>query len=155
MNVSNTDFTVAPTSLTFAGPTSGGDPATWNTAQTVTVTGPNDENAVQETATITHTIGGAIVANGILQATIRESDRKGVTITPTSVEVTEGGTARYSVVLDSQPVGGVGDTVDAVTVTVGGVSGDVTVSPSQLLFNSHHLVYRAGSGGHSRDRQRR
>ena len=95
------------------------------------MTGPDDENAVQETATITHTIGGAIVANGILRATIRESDTRGVTISQTSLEVTEGGTARYNVVLDSEPVG---DAQDRVTVTVGGVSGDVTVSPSQLVF---------------------
>ena len=122
----------ATATLTFAGDTSdGAGDATWNTAQTVMVTGPDDENAVQETATITHTIGGAIVANGILRATIRESDTRGVTIVPTSVEVTEGGTARYNIVLDSEPVG---DAEDRVTVTVGGVSGDVTVAPSQLMF---------------------
>ena len=37
----------------------------------------------------------------------------------------------YSVLLDSQPVG---DAENRVTVTVGGVSGDVTVDPSQLIF---------------------
>ena len=127
----DSDFTVAPPSLTFAGPTSGGDAATWNTAQTVTVTGPVDDNAVAETVTITHTIDDAIVRNGILRATIRESDRKGVTISRTSLEVTEGGTQVYSVLLDSQPVG---DAEDRVTVTIGGVSGDVTVDPSLLIF---------------------
>ncbi len=122
----------ATASLTFAGPTTdGAADATWNTAQTVTVTGPVDDNAVQETATITHTIGGSIVANGILQATVRESDTRGVAISRTSLDVTEGGTATYSILLDSQPVG---DAEDRVTVTVGGVSGDVTVDPSQLIF---------------------
>ncbi len=118
-------------SLTFAGPDDQGDGATWNTAQTVTVTGPVDDNAVQETVTITHTIGRSIVANGILRATVRESDTKGVTISRTSLEVIEGGTATYSILLDSQPVG---DDEDRVTVSVGGVSGDVTVDPSQLIF---------------------
>ena len=119
-------------SLTFLGPATGdASVADWNTAQPVTVTGPDDENAVQETVTITHTIGGAIVANGILRATVRESDTRGVTISRTSLEVTEGGTAKYNILLDSQPVG---DAEDRVTVTIGGVSGDVTVSPSQLLF---------------------
>ena len=129
-------FTVDQSSLTFAGPTTdGATDATWNTAQTVTVTGPDDENAVAETATITHTIGGAIVANGILQATIRESDTRGVTVLPTSLEVTEAGTAVYSVLLDSEPAGDSATPAEnKVTVTVGGVSGDVTVSPSQLLF---------------------
>ena len=131
----NSGFEATPSPLTFAGPDAQGDGATWNTAQPVTVTGPDDENAVQETVTITHTIDDAIVANGILRATVRESDTRGVTITSTTVEVTEGGTAVYNVVLDSQPVGG-SDTPaeNRVTVTVGGVSGDVTVSPSQLLF---------------------
>ena len=118
--------------LVFAGPTTeGATDATWNTARTITVTGPVDDNAVAETATITHTIGGAIVGNGILRATIRESDTKGVTISRTSLEVTEGGTQVYSVLLDSQPVG---DAEDRVTVTIGGVSGDVTVDPTQLVF---------------------
>ena len=124
-------FGVDPSSLTFAGPNDQGEGATWNTAQTVTVTGPVDDNAVQETATITHTINSAIVTNGILQATVRESDTRGITITPTSLEVTEGGTARYNIVLDSEPVG---DSENNVTVTVGGVSGDVTVAESQLIF---------------------
>ena len=128
----NSGFSADQTSLTFTAP-AGDDTGDWNTAQTVTVTAPDDENAVQETVTITHTIGGAIVANGILRATVRESDTRGVTITPTSLEVTEGGTAVYNVVLDSQPVGNV-------TVTVGGVSGDVTVSPSQLLFTDENWL---------------
>ena len=54
-----------------------------------------------------------------------------MTITQTSLEVTEGGTATYSILLDSQPVG---DAENRVTVTIGGVSGDVTVDPSQLIF---------------------
>ena len=96
----------------------------------MTVTGPDDENAVEETATITHSIGG-IVASGILRVTMDESDTRGVTVTPTSIKVTENGTARYNIVLDSQPVG---DAANRVTVTVGGASGDITVDPSQLVF---------------------
>ena len=126
-------FSVVEDSLTFLGPTTeGGTDGTWNTTQTVTVTGPDDDNAVEETATITHSIGG-IVASGILRVTMDESDTRGVTVHPTSLEVTENGTARYNIVLDSQPVG---DEENRVTVTVGGASGDVTVAPSQLTFNA-------------------
>ena len=125
-------FSVEENSLEFSGPTSeGATDATWNTPQTVTVTGPVDDNAVEETATITHSIGGGIVASGILRVTMDESDTRGVTVSTTSLEVTENGTARYNIVLDSQPVG---DAENRVTVTVGGASGDVTVAPSQLVF---------------------
>ena len=124
-------FSVDENSLVFSGPTTeGGTDGTWNTPQPVMVTGPDDDNAVEETATITHSIGG-IVASGILRVTMDESDTRGVTVSTTSLEVTENGTARYNIVLDSQPVG---DADNRVTVTVGGASGDVTVVPSQLLF---------------------
>ena len=50
-----------------------------------------------------------------------------VTVTPTSLTVEEGGTGSYTVVLDTEPSG-------AVTVTVGGASGEVTVEPASLTF---------------------
>ncbi|MDE2925385.1 MAG: fibronectin type III domain-containing protein [Acidobacteriota bacterium] len=133
-------FSADPTSLDFTAPNGG--TSNWNTAQTVTVSAADDENAVQETVTITHTIGTAIVANGILRATVRESHTRGVTINPTSLEVTEGGSGSYSVVLDSEPVDDHNsDTAaNSVTVTIAGVSGDVTVLPSQLVFTG-------GTGG--------
>ena len=124
-------FSVDGNSLNFSGPTTeGGTDATWNTPQPVMVTGPDDDNAVEETATITHSIGG-IVASGILRVTMDESDTRGVTVSTTSLEVTENGTAKYNIVLDSQPVA---DEENRVTVTVGGASGDVTVATSQLVF---------------------
>ena len=124
-------FSVAPESLAFTEPSSPGETdGDWNEPKTVTVTATNDEDAVEETATITHSIGG-IVPSGILQVRMDESDTRGVTVSTTSLEVTENGSARYSIVLDSQPVG---DSSDRVTVTVGGASGDVTVVPSQLVF---------------------
>ena len=105
----------------------------WNMAQTVTVSAAEDDDAVQDTAMVTHTIGGLTVANSMLRVTVRENDTRGVTVTPTSLEVTEGATGTYSIVLDSQPVG---DGDGNVTVTVSGASGDVTVDPSQLTFTA-------------------
>ena len=126
---SNSDVTVDATSpLNFT-------VDDWNTAQTVTVSAAEDDDAVQDTAMVTHTIGiGELtVANNVLPVTVRENDRRGVTVTPTSLEVTEGATGTYSIVLDSQPVG---DGDGNVTVTVSGASGDVTVDPSQLTFTA-------------------
>ncbi len=52
-----------------------------------------------------------------------------VTVTPTALRVSEGSSAAYTVVLDTEPSGDV-------TVTVGGASGDVTVEPASLTFTT-------------------
>ena len=58
------------------------------------------------------------------------SDAAGVTVDPTTADVTEGGTTdSYTVVLDSQP----GSTV---TVSVGGAGDDLSVSSSSLTFTT-------------------
>ena len=103
----------------------------WNTAQTVIVTAAEDEDAVQDTATVMHTLGpaGATVANGNLRVTVRENETRGVTVTPTSLDVPEDGEGTYTVVLDSEPTG-------MVTVTISGASGDVTLDRSQLTFTT-------------------
>ena len=59
---------------------------------------------------------------------INDNDSKGVTISPPSLEITEGSTGVYTVGLDTEPTGDV-------TVTITGASGDVTVDPSQLTFS--------------------
>ena len=56
--------------------------------------------------------------------TIADDDQRGVTISPTSLTVTEGGNETYSVVLTSEPTGTV-----TVTPSVSGDS-DITVTPS-------------------------
>ena len=48
----NTDVTVNPANLTFT-------TATWETAQTVTVSAAEDYDALQDTATVTHDPSGA------------------------------------------------------------------------------------------------
>ena len=101
----------------------------WNTYQEVTVTAAEDADAVTDTGTIAHTIDSVTATRSNLPVTITENDTRGVKVTPTSLEVTEGATATYSIVLDSQPT-------DNVTVTVSGASGDVTVDPSQRTFTT-------------------
>ena len=101
----------------------------WNTAQTVTVTAAEDDDAVQDTVMVTHEFNGATTTNSTLRVTIRENDTRGVTVTPESLEVTEGSSGTYTVVLDSQPT-------DNVTVTISGASGDVTLNSSQLTFTT-------------------
>ncbi|MCY3775115.1 MAG: hypothetical protein OXH11_03960, partial [Candidatus Aminicenantes bacterium] len=99
----------------------------WNKWQEVTLTGVADADAVQETFAVTHQVGAEAYAT--LRVTVTENDTRGVTLSDSSLEVLEGGSSQYSVLLDSQPTG-------TVTVSVGGASGDVTVDPAQLTFST-------------------
>ena len=126
-----TEGTVSPTSLTFA-------PTAWNTPQTVTVTGVDDDVADGD---LTYTIVTAAVStdpvyDGLdpadVSVTNTDDDTAGVTLTPTTGLVTteDGGTATFTVVLDSEPVA---------DVTIGLSSSDTTegtVSPTSLTFTA-------------------
>ena len=120
------DVSASPSSLTFT-------TMNWDTAQTVTVTAADDDDAVSDAAVmLTHTVSGAdygMVTAGSVTVTITENDTRGVTVSETALTVMEGMTGTYTVVLDSQPTGDV-------TVTVGGASGDVSASPSSLTFTT-------------------
>jgi hypothetical protein len=115
---------VSPTSLTFT-------PANWNIAQNVTVTAVDDlvvEGA--HTGTITHSATGSGytgVSIASVTANIIDNDTAGVTVTPTTVSVTEGGaTGTYTIVLNAQPNADV-------TITVNG-DAQASVSPTSLTF---------------------
>ncbi len=121
----NTDVTVGDNTLEF---TTGN----WETAQTVSVTAAQDADAINDEVTLTHTASGGgydDVSIDSVAVTVRDDDR-GVTVTPTALPVTEGGSETYTVVLDGQPSG-------TVTVTIGGMSGtDVTVGDNTLEFTT-------------------
>ncbi len=123
------DVTVSPASLTFT-------TTNWDTTQTVTVSAAEDDDAVTDTAvTLTHRASGGDYASlpseraPSVTVTITENDTRGVTVSPTSLTVAEGSSGTYTVVLDTQPTGNV-------TVTIGGASGDVSVSTTSLTFTS-------------------
>ncbi len=118
------DISVSPSHLVFT-------MDNWNTAQTVTVAAAHDDDATDDTATLTHTAagGGYEPASGSVTVTVDDDDTHGVTVSPTSLTIAEGSTGTYTVVLNTRPTG-------AVTVTVGGASGDVSVFPSTLTFTS-------------------
>ena len=127
-----TDVSVTPSSLTFTS-------ESWGTAQTVTVSAAQDEDAAtDEAVTLSHTVSGtgeyqAVTAESVT-VTIDEDDAARVSIDPTALIVIEGDAtgASYAVVLDSQPTA-------EVTVTVSGHDGtDVSVAPSTLTFTSEN-----------------
>ena len=108
----NPDVTVSPTSLTF-NPT--GNTELWSRAQTVTVSVADDNDAVDDTATLTHTTSGGDYggdnALSIGRPVIVEDDDTGTTVTPQlprisltgGAAVTEGGDASFTVNANPAP----------------------------------------------------
>ncbi len=124
--------TVAPASLVFTN-------GNWNVAQTVTVTGVDDaidDGDIGYTILTAAATGAGSGYAGIdaadVSASNTDDDAAGVTVTPIAGLITTeaGGTATFTVVLDSEP------TAD---VTIGLSSDNTnegTVAPASLLFTS-------------------
>ena len=120
-----TDVTADPASLTFL-------TSNWDTAQTVTVSAAEDADALQDTATVTHTVSGgdyASFAASSVRVTVSDNDVAGVAVSPTSLTIDEGDDATYTVELNTQPSGNV-------TVAISSDNTDVTASSTSLTFTS-------------------
>ncbi|WP_281256927.1 Calx-beta domain-containing protein, partial [Candidatus Chloroploca asiatica] len=117
-----------PSSLIFT-------PENWNDARVVTVRAVDDRIDEDDlhTTDIRHTLLSSDpnynqVADLIITIEIIDNDTAGVAITPTTVDVTEGGTsASYNVRLESQPTA-------PVTITLGRDAAQVTVNRTSLTF---------------------
>ena len=128
--VTGTDVSLNETSFTFTT----GD---WDTAQTVTVTSEQDDDAIDEAVvTIKHTVGSSLdskydgLAAASVPVTVTDDDKAGVTISETDLDMEEGDSDDYTVVLDTEPAGDV-------TVTLGGLSGtDLTLNKTTLTFTT-------------------
>ena len=115
---------VAPTSLEFT-------ETSWATPQSITITARADSDSLDETVMISHAVTGADYADNAVPApevTVRISDagdssgdvgNRGVRIVPTTVEVEEGETSEYSVVLTARPTGNVSVSVDRSEIEYG------------------------------------
>ena len=119
-----TDLSVDPDSITFA-------EQGWRTEQTVTVSADHDDDAVNQGTTLAHLAsGGDYDLTKGLAVTIDDDDTRGVTVSKSSLTISEGGTNSYTVVLDTAPSGPV-----TVTPSVTG-SSDVTVPAAALTFTA-------------------
>ena len=121
----STDLSVTESTLTFS-------TTNWNTAQTVEVTAGQDDDAVEDTATLTHTAAGADYGSVTkdLPVTVTDNDAPELVLSKSELAVTEGAGASYTVKLATQPTG-------QVTVTVGGTaSTDLSVTESTLTFST-------------------
>ena len=129
------DLTVMPGSLDFT-------TLDWDTAQEVTVTVGQDEDATDETETITHAVtstdsGYSGLAVDEVKVTVADDEGTGgpggteeLTVSTTRLRITEGNMGKYTVVLNREPSAGV-------TVGVSAPSGgDLTVMPATLDFTT-------------------
>ena len=122
-----TDLTLDKTTLTFT-------VGNWDTAQTVTVKAGEDDDASNETATLTHTASGGDYASvsNTLPVTLTDDDTAAIVLSETGLSVTEGDAAgtSYTLRLATEPTG-------EVTVTVSGHAGaDVTLDKTTLTFTA-------------------
>ena len=105
----------------------------WNQAQTVAVTAAQDEDARDDTATLSHSVVSTDTDyNGItvseVEVTVTDDEIAGLSIRPTELAIAEGGSETYQVVLTSQPT-------DEVTVTITrSGDGDISIDDQELTF---------------------
>ena len=124
--VAGTDYTAASGTLTFAAGATG--------PQTITV--EVTEDGVDEVATETFTVAlrsptNVVLGDASAEGNIEDDDERGVEVSEESVTVSEGGSASYTVALESEPTGAV-----TVRVTTDLSGTDVTVSPAGLTFTA-------------------
>ena len=121
--------TVSTSTLTF-------DDTNWSTVQTVTVTGVDDsvddgDTFYIITATMSSATAASTYADATLNLTNTDNDTRGVTVSAVTGDTTEaGGTATFTVVLDTQPTA---------SVTIGLTSSDLgegTVAPASVTFTT-------------------
>ena len=128
-NVTVTPRTVSPEvtlsgALTFM-------PGNWGTPQPVTVSAPDDDDTVNETLTITHTVSGGdygAVTVSSVAVMLGDNDTASVAISTSGLTIDEGETGTFTVKLNTEPG-------NDVTVTVTSTLEDVaTVSDGSLTF---------------------
>ena len=109
----------------------------WDTAQTVTVKAGQDDDAANDTATLTHTASGGDYASvsNTLPVTVTDDDEAAIVLSETGLTVTEGDAAgsSYTVKLATEPSGSV-----SVTITHAGtdltLARDLTLDKTTLTF---------------------
>ena len=135
--------------LTFTG-------SDWETAQTVTVSAAQDDDARDDVATLSHSVASTDTDyNGIsvsqVAVTATDDETAGVSITPTKLTIAEGGSDAYQVVLTSQPTDDV-----TVTITHSG-DGDIGMDHQELTFTdsdweaAQTVAVAAAQDGDARD----
>ena len=135
---STTEGMVSPSSLTFTD-------STWNTEQTVTLTGVDDDaNDGNQNYTVTLTVNMESTADtnydslsGITVYAVNVDNEYGLDVSAVTGQATEsGGTATFTVALLTQPLQAVTVTVTSRDADGNSDASEGTVSPSSLTFTT-------------------
>ena len=118
------DVTISSESLTFT-------PSNWNTPQTITVSAAEDDDGINESASVSLAAQGADYGNigATIQVDVTDKDTPGLTIDPSSLDVSEGDDDSIDVNLTVKPTGG-----DVTVALTKSGSDGVTFSPTSLTF---------------------
>ena len=140
-----TAFTVSEV-LTFDADTTG-QAGSWDTAQTISVQAPHDNDNSDETVTLTHTAAGANSGyDGLtadLTVRITDDDVPNIELSTTSLTIAEDMTSTYDVVLTVIPTADVTVTVTATGAMIDNGSG--TFAASKTLSFDAATTGQAGS----------
>ena len=100
----------------------------WSTAQSVSVGGVDDDDALDESVTVTLTASGGDYAGATAEVdvTVDDDDTAGLVVDPESVTVDENGSGSFEVALATQPSA-------SVSVTVSSADSAAVSVPSQAL----------------------
>lgn len=132
IDLSSSDIGAAlinPTSLTF-------NSSDWNTPQTVTVTGEEDDDLANETVTVTATINDVLtdddwdaLSNQSSIISVSDNDTASIVVSPGSITINENvGTGSFTVVLGAEPQS------DVVIDLSSSSTLEAVLSPSSLTF---------------------
>ena len=136
----NLEVTATPRSLTFS-------TENWNEPQAVTVAAVHDDDALDDSATVTHGVSGGgytDVSAPDVGVTVDDDETLGVVISPTAITVQAGGSNTYSVVLGSQPAGDVTVTLSGhepcTVLSLAGIDNDNALTFTQDNWHAEQTV---------------
>ena len=119
------DVSLDKTSLTFTA-------TNWGSDQIVTITAGSDDDASDDTVSLTHTGSGGGYSHTTATVTIavEDDDTAAIVVTPSSLDLDEGASGTYGVKLAAKPSGDV-------TVAITGHAGsDVSLDKTSLTFTA-------------------
>ena len=122
----NSEVTLSSVSLSFS-------TNNWDEPRTVTVTARRDDDAIDDTSILTHSINGVELGGRTVVVTVKDDDIPSVRLSESALTIDEGGSGTYTVVLTSSH-GSEGHGVVAVRPM--SENDDVAVTPEVLTFTA-------------------